>query len=435
MKFSFLPPLILGFICNFSLSAAVCTWIGSSDSDWNNASNWSCGIVPTSNDEVIIDNAAVVLDITTTVNTLSLSPNTTISGTGTLNVNTDLDITAGGDCIIEVDVNCLGLTTIAATDLTLNFATLNLQGGGSIAHNAKLMLSNSGIFKIPPGAEFAVLGKLNIFGLTNIPTFIVEGTLHKSGSGTMDFEAAYLFENATINILEGTIINYFASGATSRSLNSAINISSGATLAFARSANIDNSNISGGKVLVVSPGTPSFGMGTTIVNTEIQIDGGILFLEDGMSVPSVYQKGGQFSGNNITVTGDYIWEAGFPSGTKTIEGQTMITDITSATESRNCSGCNVITAGGGMSQTNDNILQGKLTIPADTSFTVIANENCTFEEITVMGKLIKTGAADLTLNSFFQFNEEGIITGEESIKSSFMVNRGRLQPGLPLGTF
>lgn len=426
--------LLLCLACYFSSTAEVCTWTGSSNSDWNDSANWSCGMVPTSADDVIIQNASVTLDFSTTINSLSLMPTSTISGSGTININTSLDIAAGNDCTLEVEINCFGITTIGDIDLTLNNVTLNLHGGGSIADQAKLMLTNSGIFKIPTGATFSVLGKLNIFGLTNIPTFIVEGTLNKSGNGIMDFEAAYLFENATINILGGTIINFFSNGTASKSLNSTINISEGATLAFARATDIDNTDIIGGTIRVVSPGTPSFDLGTTVTDSQIEIEGGILFLENGMSVPSVYQTGGQFGGNNITVTGDYIWEAGFPSGIKTIEGQTQITDITSNSETRGCSGCNVIMNGGGSSETNDKILQGKLTIPADTSFTVITNENCTFDEILVLGKLIKTGTADLTLNSFFQLNEDGIITGEETIKSSFMVNQGKIQPGLPLGT-
>ena len=426
--------LLLSLICYFSTAAEVCTWIGSSNSDWDNTSNWSCGMVPDTNDDVIIQNATVNIDLSTTINSLSLMPTSTIAGTGTININNNLDIAAGNNCIIEVDINCFGLTTIGEIDLTLNQITLNLHGGGSIADQAKLMLSNSGIFKIPTGGTFSVLGKLNIFGLINIPTFVVEGTLNKSGIGIMDFEAAYLFENATINILEGTIINYFSTGASSKSLNSTINISADATLAFARASDIDNTDIIGGTIKVVSPGTPSFDLSSTIIDSQIEIEGGILYLENGMSVPAVYQTGGQFGGNNITVMGDYIWEDGFPSGEKTIEGQTLITDITGSSETRICSGCNVIMNGGGSSDINDNILQGTLTIPADTSFTVIANENCTFEKITVMGKLIKTGTADLTLNSFFQLNEDGVITGEETIKSSFMVNKGWIQPGLPLGT-
>lgn len=431
MKFQL---LILFLICSFSSSAAVCTWIGSPNSDWDDSSNWSCGIIPTLDDDVIIQNATVIINTSTTINSLTLMPTSTITGSGTINITTTLDIAAGNDSVIEVDINCFGVTTIGEIDLTLNNITLNLHGGGSIADQAKLMLSDSGIFKIPTGADFSVLGKLNIFGLVNIPTFIVEGTLNKSGNGIMDFEAAYLFKNASINILAGTIINYFSNGTTSKSLNSTINISSGAILAFARATDIDNTDIIGGTIQVVSPGTPSFDLGSTITDSQVEVEGGILFLENGMSVPSVYQKGGQFGGNNITVTGDYIWEGGFPSGNKTIEGQTIITDITTSSETRSCSGCNVMMMGGGSSETNDKILQGKLTIPVDTSFTVIANENCTFEEIIVLGKLIKTGTANLTLNSFFQFNDEGIITGEGTIKSSFMVNRGRLQPGLSLGT-
>ena len=391
-------------------------------------------MVPTTNDDVIIENATLVLEDISTINSLSIISNVIITGSGTINVNNTLEISNGSECTIDVEMNCSGPATLGNIELTLNDVTLNLQGGGSIADDAKLMLINSGVFKIPSGAIFSVLGKLNVFGLVNIPTFIVEGTLNKSGAGTLDFEAAYLFENAIVNILAGDMVNFYAGAVVSKSLNSTINISPGATLTFARSADIENTNITGeGKIRVINPGTPSFDMGTTITDTEIEISGGILFLEEGMSVPAVYQTGGQFGGNDITVTGNYIWEGGFPSGTKTIEGRTMITDITNSVETRGCSGCNVIVAGGGVSQINDNILQGKLTIPADTSFAVIADEDCTFEEIIVMGTLVKTGSADLTLNSFFQFNAEGTIKGEEIIKSSFMVNRGSIQPGLPLG--
>ncbi|MFK7774051.1 MAG: hypothetical protein AB8F94_18005, partial [Saprospiraceae bacterium] len=268
--------LLLCLISYFSSAAEICTWVGSSNSDWNDSANWSCGMVPTTADDVIIQNATVTLNISTTINSLSLMPTSTISGNGTININNSLDISAGNDCIIEVDINCFGFTTIGDIELALNNVTLNLQGGGSIADQANLMLTDSGIFKIPPGATFSVLGKLNVFGLVDFPTFIVEGTLNKSGDGIMDFEAAYLFENATINILAGTIINYFSNGTASKSLNSTINISAGATLAFARTTEIDNTDIIGGTIKVVSPGTPSFDMGTTVTDSQIEIEGGIL---------------------------------------------------------------------------------------------------------------------------------------------------------------
>ena len=425
--------LLLFLIFSSSSFAATCTWLGTSDSNWDNPSNWSCGTVPTVDDDVIIEDATVMFDGASTINSLSLMPAATISGTGTIDINTTLDITDGNECIIEVEMNCFGFATIGEIELTLNQTTLSLHGGGSIADKARLMMNDSGILKIPTGAEFSVLGKLNVFGLVDMPTFIVEGTLNKSGDGIMDFEAVYLFENANINILGGMIINYFANGVQSQSLNSVINISPNGTLAFARGTNIDDTDIIGGTVRVVAPGTPKFDFGSTLTDTQIDIEGGILFLETGMSVPSIYQKGGQFSGTDITVTGDYIWEGGHPSGSKIIEGQTMITDITSASETRGCSGCNVIVEGGGVSETNDKILQGKITIPAGASFTVIADENCTFEDIRIEGTLIKKGAGDLTLNSFFQLNSDGIIKGEETIKSSFIVNKGILQPGLDIG--
>lgn len=425
--------LLLSFLFfSLSLSAAECTWIGANNASWSDANNWSCGMIPTAADDVIIDNAALMIDITATVNSLKLMPNVTIQGIGMINISNGLEIEDGGDCDIEVSINSNGLTNIGDTDLTLKNATLNCIGGGSIADGAKLFLSDGGFFQIPTGATFTVLGQLNLFGFLDAPTFIVEGTLNKIGVGTMDFEAIYLFDNATINIQEGNIINFLANGSKCKIMNSNINIGSNSSLTFARSAEVQNSNFEGGKITVVSPGIPAINAASTFTDTGIQIDGGILFMESGSTVFSVYQTGGQFNGSDVTVTGDYIWEGGAPFGNKTIEGFTMITDITSATETRNCSGCTVTMNGGGSSDINDVII-GKLEIPADTIFTVITDDDCTINEFRVFGKLIKTGDADLTLTSFFQFNEDGIINGEETIESSFMVNGGVLQPGFPVG--
>ncbi len=425
--------LLLFLFCHYSSFAEMCPWTGAASSEWNNTGNWSCGTIPSNEDDVIIGNANINMDIATSIKSLSLSSTTTISGNGTIDISQYFDLADNGDYTLAVETSCFGLATFGDMELKLDGITLNLHGNGSIAHQARLMMINNGVFKINMESEFSVLGQLNIFGLVDIPTFIVEGTLNKSGMGTIDFEAAYHFENAVINILAGKIINYFSSAAISKSLHSTINISDGATLAFARAADFENTNIIGGRIQVINPGLPNFDMGSTFTDTQIDIEGGILNLENGMSVPSVYQTGGRFAGNNIIVLGDYHWEGGIPTGKKTIEGQTLITDATSSVETRACLGCQVIAAGGGMSDMNDKILQGKLTIPSNASFTVITNQDCTFDEIRVMGELIKMGSADLTLNSFFQFNELGIIKGEGDIISSFIVNGGRLQPGLPLG--
>ena len=39
---------------SFNLHADTCNWVGNTDNNWETASNWSCGNVPTANDEVFI---------------------------------------------------------------------------------------------------------------------------------------------------------------------------------------------------------------------------------------------------------------------------------------------------------------------------------------------------------------------------------------------
>ena len=432
MNFKHYLSLLIFTLLSFYLNGAICTWTGGMDNNWDNSNNWDCGTVPTSDDDVIINNSTVELNTTAVIGSLSLQSGVTLAGSGSIDVNGTMQIGSGGDCFIELDIDINGFSTIGNLDLNIINATVEFIGGGSIANGATLLLNNSGVFKIPSGAEFSVLGGLNVFGIVELETFVVEGTLNKLGTGTMDFEAYYLFENATINIEEGTIVNFLGNGLTSRSVNSTININPNASLRFARTTQIQNTNIVGGTIEVILPGTPSINTGSTITDSQVEVSGGILFLEDGMTVPSVLLNGGRIDGD-ITITGDLIWESGAPGGNITVEGTTTVTDLTLGSEERFCGGCNTIVKGGGTLQSNDSFVSF-FTIPEGSTFTINANEDLTIEKITVVGDLIKTGSGELTLNSFFQTNPEGTITAEGTLKSTFIVNEGTLKPGFPIGT-
>ena len=52
------------------------TWISTTDSTWENGANWSCGTVPDSNTDVIINSGTVVLRSNVVVRSLTVSPNT-----------------------------------------------------------------------------------------------------------------------------------------------------------------------------------------------------------------------------------------------------------------------------------------------------------------------------------------------------------------------
>ncbi len=55
------------------------TWTGAINNDWNNAGNWSCGTVPDQYTDVIINFGSVVLSANTTIRSLSIKPNATIT--------------------------------------------------------------------------------------------------------------------------------------------------------------------------------------------------------------------------------------------------------------------------------------------------------------------------------------------------------------------
>ncbi|MBI5917593.1 MAG: T9SS type A sorting domain-containing protein [Bacteroidetes bacterium] len=103
--FSFLP---LSVICQT-------TWDGSTDTDWNNADNWSAG-VPDANDDVTI-----------------------------ANVTNDPTISATGAVAQSVTVNSGGVLTIASTGaLTINgAATEGIFNSGTVNNNGMLTIGNT----------------------------------------------------------------------------------------------------------------------------------------------------------------------------------------------------------------------------------------------------------------------------------------------------
>jgi hypothetical protein len=69
------------------------TWTGTSNNLWNTAANWSCGVVPTANHNVIISSGTPIMDVDFT----NPSGKTfTITGTGSLTINAGNTLTIAG---------------------------------------------------------------------------------------------------------------------------------------------------------------------------------------------------------------------------------------------------------------------------------------------------------------------------------------------------
>ncbi|MBI3883134.1 MAG: carbohydrate-binding protein [Sphingobacteriales bacterium] len=65
------------------------TWTGAISTAWENAGNWSCGIVPDSNTDVIINSGSVIINSAASVRSLRLNPSVQL----TLNTGNTLTIT------------------------------------------------------------------------------------------------------------------------------------------------------------------------------------------------------------------------------------------------------------------------------------------------------------------------------------------------------
>jgi photosystem II stability/assembly factor-like uncharacterized protein len=55
------------------------TWTGAVDNDWENAANWSCGVVPDKNTDVIIASGTVSINQSTTIRSLQINPAVSLS--------------------------------------------------------------------------------------------------------------------------------------------------------------------------------------------------------------------------------------------------------------------------------------------------------------------------------------------------------------------
>ena len=131
-----------------SAQNATCDWLGGSG-DWHDASKWSCGVVPTADDDVTIGTSLLLGTITLsqTAPMKSLSINTNggvISGTGALNVSglmtvsafAELKINTNGSRVAQLQSSAASGAAIRFTDAALtadSFRALSItsQGNGS----------------------------------------------------------------------------------------------------------------------------------------------------------------------------------------------------------------------------------------------------------------------------------------------------------------
>jgi Secretion system C-terminal sorting domain len=172
--------LIFILFCGISAFSQTNTWTGFSSNNWNTAANWSLNLVPTAAHDVVINiNDAIDVDISSTINSL------TISGSATVTLTC-----AVADATITIDNS--GSTIVLGSTLTLEGAN----GGGT---------RSMGIAYTGTNQTMAIAGTFN---LTNTG----EGTIYNSTNSITTVTGTF---NNTGGTITSTAANLsFASGGT-----------------------------------------------------------------------------------------------------------------------------------------------------------------------------------------------------------------------------
>src|SRR5579884_162853 len=179
-------------------------WTGSVSTDWNNAGNWSLGVVPASGDDVVIGTTAnsPTLNTTTTVNAVTISGSDFVRLAGVasvLTVSNGVTLGAGGGFdgagVLNASVTVTSTAYISSTGGTLEVAgqitdsnnqlamsvfgpgdTLLLDAQGSTAETVSFV--GGGTLELKSATLTVGTGQVN-------PMAIGAGTLQLTSSGAM----------------------------------------------------------------------------------------------------------------------------------------------------------------------------------------------------------------------------------------------------------
>jgi uncharacterized OsmC-like protein len=178
------------------------TWIGTTDNSWNTASNWSCGILPSSTDVIIISSGSPVLDTNFTVDSTG---SLTISGSGTLTINSTKTLTISGAA--DFGGKSVTLKSDATGNGTIGQVTGTLTGANNVTVERYVPFGKRAYRLLTPSVttNSTIYNNWQIGGLTTSGrgTHITGST---SGANGFDLTASgnpsmYTYEN---NIATGT---------------------------------------------------------------------------------------------------------------------------------------------------------------------------------------------------------------------------------------
>lgn len=258
-----------------SAHAAIRTWSGNIDSDWDNPLNWDN--LPGPGDDIFIQTGRPNYpSIGVDGSYVSLSIETAASVTMTGNLTFSGSITITGTGVLNIGVNTLSAGSISGTGtLNGNTGTVNVSGNLSVA-----------TYNATTGTTTITSGDLVVTTFNHL-----NGTVIFAGA-TPNSTNAYTFGNLTVNKAGNTL----TTGTGTITVNAALNVSAGTlglntnntaltvngattvdgTLTAGSGNLILNGAVDGGGTLTASSGTSSFA-GNLTVATFVHNDGTVVF--------------------------------------------------------------------------------------------------------------------------------------------------------------
>jgi uncharacterized repeat protein (TIGR01451 family) len=336
-------------------------WINSSGGNWNTASNWSTGTVPTASNDVFIDangTYTVSLDVNPAFNSLTVGGGTgtqtldlgvshdlTFNNAGTITASGVLTFASGrllgtGPLTVNGVMNWSSDSEIDTTIAIASGATLNINGSGTRQINGGT-INNSGTVNWSGGNNISIYnsGVINnlatgLFSVTNdqliyqhccsaAQAFNNAGTFRKSvGTNTTTIDGNGFNNSGTLDVQSGTLL--LGSGGTSTGVfnataagtilvSSVYTLGTGATLTGS-----GNFQLSAGQLAVIATGVAVNHL--TLTGGTLNITGAISTTASGVidwTADATLTGGGSLnitSGGVLNING---------SGTRFIDGGTI----------------------------------------------------------------------------------------------------------------
>ena len=358
-------PLVTAIVVSFGLSAAYAAdWTGGTNTDWNDATNWSGGSVPTGQNAIINNSSGNIATISAN---LSVTPNDIDVRNGSrLDHVAGTAGTNGGSWMFVGQDNSAGTYNLANTGSAGAGITGFAQGSGSLNATGNLLVgafgdNRTGTIRVNTSGTLAVSGELFIGDSQNSTgNFLLEsGTMtvnnkifvgNNKANGTLTMSGGTLTktggDETFVGRDQGTGTITQSGGTLTLNHNLYVGQSSGSTGTY---------NISGSSVLNVArdfvvgreSGTGTLNMtGGTITKTGDEK----FIVGHNNATGTVVQSGGTISANNELYIGN---ENASASGTYTLSGTGALNVSNEVVVGRE-SGTGVLNVDGGTLTTSGN---------------------------------------------------------------------------------